>query len=307
LNAHDALDSLPPVIRGWSATHCLLAGTIATTSLPAAVHAQPLPLLRVTQPKLTPSDAETKRVAVQQRARELSSAGEPLAAGRLYDEGAAVDGDPVLFLDAADAYLDAATQERDTGLAQGAIERASTAMDIAYFHLDSAADKDFRLIDTGDVPDLITRGNQIIARAETLIEDIRRQKEAPPPPAVEAEDRAKKPGRLKIVSGAALATVGGGLLVMGVAGLGLGAARQNEAEDPTVYGEEYDDVERRGKRANVIAGVGLAVGAVALAGGVLLILSGKKDAEKARRDDKLVKMGPMFGPGTGGLTLSGRF
>jgi hypothetical protein len=286
---------------------CLLTGVMTWTSVPAAVHARPVPLLRVKEPKITPSDAEAKRVAVQERARSLVAVGEFREAGVAYDEGASQLGDPVLFLDAAEAYLQAAEEERDVGLAQGAIERASTAMDISYFHLDSAADKNFRLVDTEDVPDLIARANQIIARGETLTEDIRREADAPPPPPDRAADKQTKPGRIKLISGAALATIGGGLLVMGVAGLGVGAARQKDARDPTVYGEEYDDVERRGKQANVIAGVGLALGAVALGAGVALILSGRKDAAKAKHSDKVVRMGPMFGSGTGGLTLSGRF
>jgi hypothetical protein len=307
LNAQGAADSLVVVIRRWSAMPCLLVGVMLTASLPAAVHANPRPLLRVKQPKVTPADAQAQRVAVQETARALGSAGDHRGAGREYDEGAAVHGDPILFLDAAEAYLEAAADERDTGLAQGAIERAYTAIDIVYFHLDSAADKNFRLVETGDIPDLITRGNQVVARGESLIEEIRLEAQAPPPPPPAEPSRPAHPGRAKIVTGAALATVGGGLLAMGAVGLGLGAARQSEAEDPTVYGDQYDDVERRGKQANVIAGVGLAVGAVALGAGIALVLAGRKSAKAAKPGDNLVELGPMFGSGSGGLTVTGRF
>lgn len=314
LKATGALDSVALVIRGWSnearagrAVSCLVAGALTLASLPASAAVRPLPISKVKAPKVTPADADAKRIPVQERARAFASSGALLEAGREYDNGAAELGDPVLFLDAAEAYLDAAANDGDVELAHGAIERAHKALDISYFHLDSAADKNFRVVDTGDVPGLIARANDLIARGESLIEEIERAEDTPPAPAVTERERKAKPGRIKIVSGAALATLGGGLLVMGIVGLGVGAARQNDAEDPTIYGEEYDAIERRGKRANVIAGVGLAVGAVAMGAGVALILSGRKDAKKAREGDRVVRMAPMFGSQTGGFTLSGRF
>jgi hypothetical protein len=289
---------------------CALATTVGLAAIPA--RAAPLPLMRVKQPKVTPAAAEAERLPVQERARAMAEAGDPMSAGIEYDNAAAQWGDPVLFMDAADAYLSAAEQERDVETAQAGIERAHIALDILYFHLDSAADKDFRLVETADVPDLIARANESIEHGESLIDEI--QQEARIAEAGSAEEgaapapkRKKKPGRIKIISGAALATVGGGLLVMGAVGLGLGAARQNDAEDPTVYGNDYDAVESKGKRANVIAGVGLAVGAVAAAAGAALIYLGVRDKKKAASDDKVVRVGPLFGHELGGVTVSGRF
>ena len=284
-----------------------LAFALASTSLPAAAQVRPTQAWAIKEPKVTPADAQARRVAVQQRARSLSEAGALWEAASEYDDAALEQGDPVLFLDAAQAYFEAARQDGDVALAHRGIERAKMALDVAYFHLDSAADKDFRLVESSDVAGLIVRANELVARGEALIDELERDAASPPPPPEAKRERDTPPGRIKIVSGAALTTVGSGLLVMGVVGLGLGAARQREAQDPTVYGEEYDAVEQRGKRANVIAGVGLAVGAVVTAAGIALLVSGKKDAKRARGGDKVVHMSPMFGARAGGLTLSGRF
>lgn len=286
--------------------------TAAVLPVSARASATALPLMRVELPKVKPADADAKRRPIQDRARALVEAGDPGAAGIEYDNAAAQWGDPVLYMDAGDAYVAAAEADRDVEMAQAAIERARIALDILYFHLDSAADEDFQLVSTSDVPGMIARSNELIDQAETLIEEIEREAELAAAPAPAAKKTSSHPGRIKIVSGAALTVVGGGLLAMGFAGLGLGFARQNEAEDPAVYGEEYDDVESKGKQANVLAGVGLAAGAVAAGAGVVLIMLGRKaNKKKKSADDKVVRVAPLlgsrFGSRVGGVTLSGRF
>ena len=121
--------------------------------------------------------------------------------------------------------------------------------------------------------------------------------------------KKRKPGNGKgfIIGGAAAAAAGGGLLIMGFSGLIAGAVHQSNAEDATVYGDEYDDVASKGRRANVIAGVGLALGGVAAGAGAALIIIGKRRQKKAAEDDKVISMSPLLGPGVGGASISGRF
>ena len=90
---------------------------------------------------------------------------------------------------------------------------------------------------------------------------------------------------------------------MGVAGLAIGAVNQSKADDPTIYGDAYDDVESKGKRGNVLAGVGLGIGAAAIAGGVVLFLLGKRRQKRAAEGDKVV----MVSPTLSGLAITGRF
>lgn len=236
--------------------------------------------------KVTPADAASKRADAQKLGRDLANA-DAAAAGMHYDAKAAEWGDPVLFLDAADAYLNAAERDKEIAMAEAGIERARIALDILYFHLDPASDKNFRMVDTPDIADLISRANLAIDRGEALMETIA-SGEAAAPVASAEEDKKKKrkkraPGTGKglFIAGAATTAVGGAFAVMGVAGLGIGAASQNKAEDPAVYGEEYDLLEEKGKRGNVIAAVGFAIGGAALVGGIVMLVIGKKRMQKA--------------------------
>jgi len=264
---------------------------VAALALAMPLHA--LPATALASPwafagpkKVTPADAATKRGEAQKLGRDLANA-DAAAAGMHYDAKAAEWGDPVLFLDAADAYLNAAERDKEIAMAEAGIERARIALDILYFHLDPAADKNFRMVDTPDIADLIARANLAIDRGEELMESIASGAAAAP---VATEDEGKKkkkkkraPGNGKglFIGGAVTTAVGGAFAVMGIAGLGIGAANQSKAEDPTVYGEEYDLVEEKGKRGNVLAGVGLAVGGALLVGGIVMLVIGKKRMKNA--------------------------
>lgn len=281
---------------------------VATLATAAHADAPTLPLAFKKKPKkkkppgVTPEEAAQKREPVQAEARARAEAGDPAGAGLVYDRAASVQGDPILYLDAGDAYLQAAKDEGDVAMAEAAIERGHIAQDILFFHLDSGADRDFRLVEASEVPGLLSRADDLIDAAEATIDELEAADDptgapAAPPP------RRKGNGRGKIIGGLALASVGGGLTVMGVAGLAIGAVNQSRAEDPATYGNEYDAVEQKGKRANVLAGVGLGLGAACIAGGVVLYMLGKRDKKRAAEDDKVV----MVSPTLGGLAVTGRF
>ena len=100
----------------------------------------------------------------------------------------------------------------------------------------------------------------------------------------------------------------------GVAGLAIGQINQNRVNDSTVYGEEYDVFDGKGRRGNLIAGVGLAVGGVALAAGVTLFIIGKRrqgagpsDADEEQPTDSEDDPSLALVPTGRGLALTGRF
>lgn len=251
---------------------------------------------------VTPEDGAAKRAKAQIRGRELAGS-DPGAAGIHYDAAASEWGDAILYLDAADAYIAAAETTEDIAMADAAIERGHIALDLLYFQLDASADKSFRVVATEDIPDIIARANETIARAEKVKGELA-EAAAAPPPAPDAE-RKRKPGNGKglFVAGAVLTGLGAALAAVGGAGLVIGAVNQNKAEDPKVYGKTYDDVETRGRRGNVIAGVGLGIGGAALVAGVVMLVVGKKRKSRASAAESSV----AFAPTTNGFSISGRF
>jgi len=109
-----------------------------------------------------------------------------------------------------------------------------------------------------------------------------------------------------VIGGAVLTALGVAGLGVGVAGLVIGKINQNNVEDPTVYGAEYDDFEEKGKRGNMLAWVGLPAGAVLAAVGITLIAIGLKRGTKP--DEKPVaRVQPAVARGFGGLVFTGRF
>lgn len=258
-------------------------------------------------PNVTPDDAARKRAEAQILGRDLAAA-DPAAAGMHYDNRAAEWGDPVLYLDAADAYLAAADKDGEIPMAEAGIERARIALDLLYFHLDTSIDKNFLMVETGDIPDLISRANATVDRGEKLLEDLagRGDEAVASADKPKKEKRERKPIKTKamFISGAVVAALGGAVLGVGAVGLIVGAVNQKKAEDPTVYGTGYDAVEVKGKRGNVIAGVGLGIGGALVLGGAAMIIIAKI-AEK--KQGKAKEKNVSFAPSLNGVSISGRF
>lgn len=285
---------------------------VALAPAPATAAARALPLSFVRKPKrkpkpkkevYTPQMAAEERGHVQAEAKARADAGDVGGAALVYDRGAAQKGDPILYLDAGDLYLELAKKDADEEMADAAIERGHIAQDILYFHLDSAADKDFRVVEASEVPGLLARADDLIDEAEAALEEMRSAGDPTGATAAAPPPKKKGNGKGMVIGGVVLASVGGGLAVMGVAGLALGAVNQSKAEDPSIYGDAYDDVESNGKRANLLAGVGLGLGAACIAGGVVLFILGKRRQKRAAEDDKVV----MVSPTSNGLAVTGRF
>lgn len=259
-------------------------------------------------PRVTPEDAARKRAEAQVLGRDLAAA-DPAAAGMHYDTRAAEWGDPVLYLDAADAYLAAADKDGEMPMAEAGIERARIALDLLYFHLDGTSDPTFRMVDTGDIPDLIARANTTVDRGEKLLEELALRGDAAVADAGKPAKpkRERKPIKTKpmFIAGAVVTSLGGALLGVGGVGLIVGAVNQKKAEDPTVYGTAYDEVADKGERGNLIAGVGLAVGGVLTLGGAAMMIIAKVAEKKQGKPAK--EKNVTVAPALNGVTISGRF
>ncbi|MCX4247577.1 hypothetical protein [Paraliomyxa miuraensis] len=286
---------------------------VATVPVSARAGVTPAPLLFKKTKKsggLTPEEAAERRAPVQQQGQQMVSAGELTAATILYDGAAQNEGDPVLFLDAADVYLAMAKEEREISSAETAKMRAQTAQDVLYFHLDSASDPDYRLVATEDVSGLLARASALIDDADATIAEIEAEQDA-----VVAPEAAPK---RKQGNGRGLRIAGAGFIGLGVAGLGLGAAgmaigriNQKRVDDPAVYGTEFDEFDAKGRRGNLLAGVGLAVGGVGLVLGVTLLVIGKRRGKNAgsapQESPSDEEASVMLLPTGRGLALTGRF
>lgn len=318
--------------RGWSSrghaghrtaatTLALVLGVavgVATVPVTAQARVVPLPstLFAKKKPKkdgLTPEQASERRSPVQRQGRQMVQAGELVAATILFDNAAQREGDPILFMDSGDAYLELATNDRDIAAAETAKLRAQVAQDILYFSLDSAADPDYQQVATEDVSGLLARAGVLIDKADDLIAEIEAELEAAVAPEVTPK-RKKGNGRGLRIAGAGLMGLGVAGLGIGVAGLVIGRINQQRVDDPAVYGNEFDGYDTKGQRGNLLAGVGLAVGGVALAAGVTLFIIGRKrgkssgDAVEDSSSSASARTPALALVPTGrGLALTGRF
>ncbi len=259
--------------------------------------------------KLTAAQAEEARAAVRERADGMSE--DPGAAGSMLSDEARKLGDPVLFIEAGDAYRAAGAADREIEPVESAIGEAKIALDILYFLQDPRADPNWEIVAEMEVQDLISRAKTLIDDSEALIDEIEAEQAPPPPPETDDEKTPRpKDGRGFIAAGSLLTVVGvGGLGMMG-AGLAMGSAAQKEVEDPTVTGDAFDEADAKGKRANVISYAGIGVAAVGLISGVALLAIGvkKRKAYRADNDETAsVRLTPALGPAMTGLSLSGRF
>jgi hypothetical protein len=289
---------------------------MGVAAVPVGAQGAGLPLPSTLAPKkkkdgLTPEQALEKRSPVQAQGRQMVAAGELTAATILFDNAARAEGDPVLFLDAGDAWLEVAKTDRDAAAAETAKQRAQVAQDILYFQLDSASDPDWRQVDDDDVSGLLARASQLIDSADDTLAEIQAEDEAVATPEA-APPRKPGNGRGMRIAGAGLMGLGVAGLGLGVAGLAIGGINQQRVEDPAVYNTEYDEYDLKGRRGNVLAGVGLAVGGAALAVGIVLFVVGTKRSKQARAtpDESTSRTRARslaIVPNGRGLAVTGRF
>lgn len=262
----------------------------------AALVAKPKPV-----PRTTPAKAESNRELARQAAASDRTAGNHAGAASTLEDAGTAFGDPLLFLEAAEVCLAGAEADGDVELAERAKRDALIALDILQFHRES--DTKWQVVDESVISVNIDRANEAIRNADAIVAQI----EAQQAETQEQADRSTSGGRVMVITGSALVGVGGvGVALVGT-GLGLGAARQKDVEALDLNNPadqaEYDDLDEKGKRANVIAYVGAAVAAVGLAAGIALIVVGKKRQREAGSGSASLRIVP----GLGGATLVGRF
>jgi hypothetical protein len=289
----------------------VLAAFVSAAATPAAARATPsaapIGALLAAPKRVTPEQAARTRAPIQQRAASLSAGGDARGAGMELDAKAAEHADPVLFLDAADAYYEAGSADRHVPTVEAGIERARIALDILHFLQDPSADKRFKIVSSAEISGLIARANEHLRKANELIDEIEAENLTTSGQPTDKDKPLKKMrGNPMVIGGAVLTGLGVAGLGVGIAGLVIGKINQNNVEDPTVYGAEYDDFEEKGKRGNMLAWVGLPAGAVLAAVGITLIAIGLKRGKKPE-EQPVARIQPAVAGGFGGLVLTGRF
>lgn len=303
----------------------LLAVSLPAGALPQTAAAAPLWAVMAGD-KFTPSEAASARKSVQEKAKGLVSGGNGSQAGEVLAEAAAEKGDPVLYIDAAEAYQAAGEKDKSKADLELGIEKARTGLDILHFLQDPRADADWKPVADDEISKEISRAEKVISASEQTIEDLDKKPEEAPKVDDEPKKRKKAPkdGRGLIAAGSLLTLVGvGGLGLMG-GGLGMASGAQkdvdaleedlkNQVIDRPTFDAEVADIDAKGKLGNTLTYAGIAVGVVGLAAGIALLVVGVKKRKKYRaehgggEETAGVQLVPVLGAGRAGLVLSGRF
>lgn len=301
----------------WLVTSLALLGSSGSSGpspshpLIVAAHAEYAPA-RLALADITPDSANAARFGIEQQGQQLSASGNHKRAAELYWQKGVELKDPVLIVDAGESWREHARSQRSIEAAQTAIVQASVALDMLYFLRDGATSSAWQPVAPHHVARLIDRAQSVVDDAQALIAELEAEQQraaaAASAPAEQPRKRGPaKPGTGLMIGGSAALVIGLGGAGLAGAGLVLGAQAQTDVEDPLVYEPEHSAAEARGRTANVLAGVGIGVGAVGIAVGVALIVRGVKQRKQAGPTTASFVPAPMIGPDGGGLGLVGRF
>jgi hypothetical protein len=254
-----------------------------------------------------PDQAAGERKPVEERARDMRVSGEHAAAAAYLAEEAARLRDPVLFLDAAEAYKAAADASRDPAQVALAVEQAKIAADMLHFLGDDRAGGAWRPVSDSHRESLLSRVGLLLAECEALASEIESGPVEPAAPVEKKRRGRAKPGTGLLIGGGVAAAIGLGGAVLGGIGLGKGAKAQDTVEDPTVYGAEYDVWDDYGRDMNTLAYIGLPLAAVGLGAGTALIVLGMKKRRQASGSPEPTTARLRVFPGPTGISLRGSF
>lgn len=263
-------------------------------------------------PDVTPDSANSARFGIEQEGKQLSDSGAHEQAAELYWAKGIELTDPVLIIDAAEAWLQLATKDRSITAAQTAIDRVQLALDMLYFLRDSASSTSWQPVAREYLSVLIGRAQSVVTDSNSLITEIEAEQLATSQAATAPAEEKKrsrgpaKPGTGLIAGGSAVLVLGLGGGGLGVAGLVLGGQAQADVEDPTVYEPEHSAAQARGRTANLLAGVGIGVAVVGISVGAALIVLGKKK-RRAGPAKASAFVAPIFDTHGGGLSIQGSF
>lgn len=269
---------------------------------------------------LSTQSAEAKRQAIRDAVAVDREAGDWAAVADVLEDNAAQLGDPVTMMEAGEARLTAADEQRSIDEAKRSIATTQVALDMLHFYdavSEVQASSTWLVIDPATAAGMIPAGEEQIEAAENLIASIEAEADKSDLVAVGEDDEPKKkrgpakPGTVLIISGAALVTLGVSGAGLGVAGLMISKGKQDEVEkitDPLAQMEEVNQLDKDGKRANTLGWVGLGVAAVGLGVGIPLIVIGAKKRKSAGPSAAAtLKVAPSLTRTQSGLVLSGRF
>lgn len=273
---------------------------------------------------LTPEAAQSKRQAIVDAvAGDVESENWEAAADET-ENNASLLGDPVSYQQAAEYRLRQAEADRDIDAANAAIETATVALDIFHFYdaVDSGdATSQWLVIAPSDASSGISAAEDIISRAESLIEEIEAEQEDDGLGVGGSTDDGKKkkkkrgkakPGTILIGVGAGVAALGLGGLGVGIAGIVISGQRQDEVDELMLPEDQarVDELDEEGARANTMGLVGMITGGVLLLGGVTLVAVGavrRKKAGGGGGETARLRFAPALSRGFGGMTVQGRF
>ncbi|MBL9101497.1 MAG: hypothetical protein JNL82_11100 [Myxococcales bacterium] len=304
----------------------LLAVSLPLGALPgpaaaAGPHAGVYALAGAPAGKLSASEAAGNRKPAQDKAEKMLAAGSADEAAELLRDEADKTADPVLYIDAAEAYKAAGLKNKSRVDLENGMESARVGLDILYFLQDPRADPDWQPVDQGKVAAEISRGEKAIEACEQAVDEISKKDE--PTPVVEDKERKKAPrdGRGLIAGGAVLTVIGVAGLAMIGAGTAISASTQKDVDalDLSMYTKDelpgvLEPYDKKGDRANLIAYVGIPVAVVGLATGIALLAVGVKKRKRYRAENgdtestsASLRVLPTMGRNYGGFALSGRF
>ncbi|MBK8238139.1 MAG: hypothetical protein IPK74_21635 [Deltaproteobacteria bacterium] len=282
-------------------------------------------------PALSSAEADTKRQAIRDSVQAERDAGNMGNVADGLQRNAEELGDPITMLEAGEARLDVAQKDRDTEAAEAAIATTRIALDILHFYAAVDAGQvtsDWQVISPSDASGLIDKADAQIERAQALIEEIEAEKTAASEVASGGAGKKKKkkkrekgdakPGTGLIAAGSIFTAVGVGGASIAIAGLAISSSKQKEVEKHMPGDPEVDELDKAGKRANVLGFVGVGVAVVGLAVGLPLIVVGAKKRKAADggvpstayrhdRERAYMTIVPAIGQTSQGLLLQGRF
>src|SRR5690349_16803320 len=121
---------------------------------------------------ITPDTANAARFGVEQEGQQLSGSGNHQQAAELYWQKGVELKDPVLIVDAGEAWIEQARAQRSIDAAQTATMQVSVALDMLYFLRDGATSSTWQPVAPEHVSTLIERAQKVVTDAQTVIAEI---------------------------------------------------------------------------------------------------------------------------------------
>lgn len=275
--------------------------------------------------EIAPDKMEAKRARPRSSARADMKAYRYDRAAKKLREAGLHYGDPVLLIEASDAWLQEARRSGSISAAREVLTTSTIAMDMLFFLQDARngfPGTKWQVIPFDQLGTLIDRADKQVEEAEALIERIRSDvsehtdaEKAEQEAKVAEENKVEEPKPYKgmVASGATLVGVGVAGVGLLATGIGLGMVKQDEIDALTIPGEDdiAHELTQDGETANALAYVGLGLGLVGLLAGIPLLAIGQKRKKKAGGGDQAARLrvAPTFGgrDGASGFVLQGRF